>query len=207
MFWPIVNPELGASENMVLTWPLDFCLPAYFCLKKSIFAPKLIFLINFITVLWFIWDLVLVLFESQKDVVSGKILVFGNILGFPRVIGPKNGPKPSTLGTSKTTSGRNFSKLVPYLVGGGGGMAQKRIPPPKKKVVLWILHRHKNVWTLSLGSYKCLFNETYHKYVPPQDVKFRWRLGCNSWGVRRHKPKTSQNEPENQFFCSISGVF
>ena len=113
MFWPIVNPELGASENMVLTWPLDFCLPAYFCLKKSIFAPKLIFLINFITVLWFIWDLVLVLFESQKDVVSGKILVFGNILGFPRVIGPKNGPKPSTLGTSKTTSGR--------------------IPPPPKK--------------------------------------------------------------------------
>ena len=72
------------------------------------------------------------LFESQKDVVSGKILVFGNILGFPRVIGPKNGPKPSTLGTSKTTSGRNFSKLVPYLVE-GGEMAQKRIPPPKKK--------------------------------------------------------------------------
>ena len=135
MFWPIVNPELGASENMVLTWPLDFCLPAYFCLKKSIFAPKLIFLINFITVLWFIWDLVLVLFESQKDVVSGKILVFGNILGFPRVIGPKNGPKPSTLGTSKTTSGRNFSKLVPYLVGGGGGgkWLRNETPPPKKR--------------------------------------------------------------------------
>ena len=130
MFWPIVNPELGASENMVLTWPLDFCLPAYFCLKKSIFAPKLIFLINFITVLWFIWDLVLVLFESQKDVVSGKILVFGNTFGFPRVIGPKNGPKPSTLGTSETTSGRNFSKLVPYL--GEKWLRKRKLPPPKK---------------------------------------------------------------------------
>ena len=75
------------------------------------------------------------LFESQKDVVSGKILVFGNILGFPRVIGPKNGPKPSTLGTSKTTSGRNFSKLVPYLGGGGRANKLNPPPPPPKKVV------------------------------------------------------------------------
>ena len=33
------------------------------------------------------------------------------------------------------------------------------------------------------------------------------RLGCNSWGVRRRKSKTSQNEPENQFFGLISDVF
>ena len=32
--------------------------------------------------------------------------------------------------------------------------------------------------------------------------------GCNSQGVKRRKPKTSQKEPENRFFfCSISGVF
>ena len=41
------------------------------------------FLINFIKILWFIWDLVFVLFDSRKDLVSGKSLVFGNILGFP----------------------------------------------------------------------------------------------------------------------------
>ena len=27
------------------------------------------------------------------------------------------------------------------------------------------------------------------------------------WGVRRRKPKTSQNDPENWFFGSISGAF
>ena len=31
------------------------------------------------------WDLGLVLFDSHKDVVSGKFLFFGNILGFPGV--------------------------------------------------------------------------------------------------------------------------
>ena len=30
------------------------------------------------------WDLVLVLVNTHKDVVSGKILIFGNILGFCR---------------------------------------------------------------------------------------------------------------------------
>ena len=27
------------------------------------------------------------------------------------------------------------------------------------------------------------------------------------WGVRRRKPKTPQNEPENRFYGSISGAF
>ena len=40
------------------------------------------FFINFIRIMWFIWDLGLVLFDSHKDLVSRKILVFGNILGF-----------------------------------------------------------------------------------------------------------------------------
>ena len=88
------------------------------------------------------------LFESQKDAVSGKILVFGNILGFPRVIGPKNGPKPSTLGTSKTTSGRNFSKLVPYLGGGEkwlrnepkkGGFVDTASPQKHLNIITWQL--------------------------------------------------------------------
>ena len=40
------------------------------------------YLINFIRILWFICDLGLVLFDSHKDVVSGKKFGFGNILGF-----------------------------------------------------------------------------------------------------------------------------
>ena len=82
-FWPIVNPELGASENVVLTWPLTFWLlfpRLFFILKSPFLSQNRIFLVNFIRILWFIWDLVLVLFNSHKDVVSGKILVFGNIL-------------------------------------------------------------------------------------------------------------------------------
>ena len=47
------------------------------------------------------WDLGLVLFDSHKDVVSGKFLFYGNILGFPGVNCAQNGPKASTLGTSR----------------------------------------------------------------------------------------------------------
>ena len=38
------------------------------------------YLINFTRILWFVWDLGLVLFDSQIDL--EKILVFSNILGF-----------------------------------------------------------------------------------------------------------------------------
>ena len=43
-------------------------------------AKKWVSLINYIRILRFMWDLGLVLFDSPKDAVSGKILVFGNIL-------------------------------------------------------------------------------------------------------------------------------
>ena len=47
------------------------------------FRPKKwVFLINVIRILRFIWDLALVSFDSPKDVVSAKILDFGNIFGF-----------------------------------------------------------------------------------------------------------------------------
>ena len=47
------------------------------------FRPKkLDFLINYIRIMCLMWDLGLVLSDSQKDAVSGKIKVFGNILYF-----------------------------------------------------------------------------------------------------------------------------
>ena len=48
-------------------------------------APKMGILINCIRLLWLIWDLGLLLFDSPKDAVFGKIFVFCNILHFPGV--------------------------------------------------------------------------------------------------------------------------
>ena len=161
-FWPIVNPELGASENVVLTWPLTFWFlftHLFFILKSPFLSQNRIFLVNFIRIQWFIWDLVLVLFNSHKDVVSGKILVFGNILGFPGIILPKNVPKPSTLGTSRFCLNTQFWKIV-YIL----SLSYERLPLVEisanlchirgeraqklaKRVVVWMLYRHKNIWT------------------------------------------------------------
>ena len=46
------------------------------------------------------WDLGLVLFDSCKNVVFGKMLVFVKTLGFPGVNWPQNGPKPLFLDMS-----------------------------------------------------------------------------------------------------------
>ena len=72
-------------------WPLDLSLPAYFVTLKSPFlAKKNFFLINFIRILWFICDLGLVLFDSHKDVVSGKKISFWQYFDFSRgKLGPK----------------------------------------------------------------------------------------------------------------------
>ena len=40
------------------------------------------------------------LFDSYKNVVFGKMLVFGNIFGFPGMNLAQNGPKPSFLDMS-----------------------------------------------------------------------------------------------------------
>ena len=75
-FWSIVNFELGNSENVVLTWPRTswFLFAGLFFNLKNLFVPqKWIFWIKFIRILWFIWDLVLMLFDSYKEVVSGRV--------------------------------------------------------------------------------------------------------------------------------------
>ena len=51
--------------------------------------------------MWFIWDLGLVLFDSHKDVISGKILVFGNILDFVGLNWTQKWIKTVNLGTSR----------------------------------------------------------------------------------------------------------
>ena len=95
IFWPIVNPELQAYGNVILNWPLTtwFLFTDLFSILKGPFLP-LKWVLEFLF-------LILKLLDSHKDVVSGKILVFGNILGFSGVNWPRNGSKPSTLGTSR----------------------------------------------------------------------------------------------------------
>ena len=63
---------------MLLTWSLTF-----WSLFTGLFFTfkKMGFFINFIRILCFIWDLGLALFDIHKDSISGKFLVFGNILG------------------------------------------------------------------------------------------------------------------------------
>ena len=126
-FW-----KCGSNLTLYLVifvyWPI-------FYLKKSIFSPKWIFLINFIRILWFIWDLVLALFDIDKDVVSGKILVFGNVFAFPGVNWTQKWTKTFKFGYVlfplkhlilkdcldtvfllwEATTGLNFSKFVRYL--------------------------------------------------------------------------------------------
>ena len=85
------------------------------------------------------------LFNSNKDVVSGKILVSGDILGFPGINWVHKWTKTFNFGYVpflvkhlilkdcldtvfvlwETTSGRNFSKLVPYLGGKGSETPKK----------------------------------------------------------------------------------
>ena len=104
------------------------------------------------------WDLGLVLCDSPKDVVSGKILVFGNILSFLGVNWTQIWTKPqnfgyvpfplkdinlkdcsySAIGISYFTSGPNFSKIGPYL----GEKGLKKLP---KWAISWMLHRHETI--------------------------------------------------------------
>ena len=94
-----------------------------------------LFLINFIRILRFIWDLRLVLFDSHDDVVSGKNLVFGLILSFLGVNWAPELTKTINFGYvqfllahlilkivqrlalsyERRTSGQNFSKFESYL--------------------------------------------------------------------------------------------
>ena len=88
-----VSLELRASINAVLTWSLTswfFFTGLFFTLKSPYLAQKIFFKINFIRILWFIWDLGLVLFDSHKNVVSGKKFGFWQYFGFS---GGKLSPK------------------------------------------------------------------------------------------------------------------
>ena len=152
---------------MVLTWPLTswfLFTGLFFILKSPFLSPKWVFWLFYKNPV-IIWYLVLVLFNSHKDVVSGKFLAFSNILGFRGINWAQIWTKTfnfryisfllkhliskdclnSIFGLWQTTSGRNYNKLVPYL--GKRGLRTNKHTRPHKSVVSWMLHRHKNIWT------------------------------------------------------------
>ena len=116
------------------------------------------FLIIFIRILQFIWDLGLVSSDSPKDAVSGKILVFDKIFLFPGVNWAQKWTKNEDFGYILfvlkhlilkhshpvlllwwATSGPNLDKFEPYL-GKKGPRSTQEGP------VLWLLHCHENIW-------------------------------------------------------------
>ena len=104
------------------------------------------------------WDLGLVLCDSPKDVVSGKILVFGNILCFLGVNGAQRWIKTQNFGyvpfplkdrifkdcrytvfvSGYSTCGPNFSRIWQFL----GKLWPKK---PPKWAISWMLHRHETI--------------------------------------------------------------
>ena len=172
IFWPIVNPI--AFENVVLTWPLTFWFlftGLFFIFKSPFLSQKWIFLVNFIRILWFMWDLVLVLFNSHKDVVSGKILAFGSILGFPGITWVQKWTKTFNFGYVPfllkhlilkgclntvfflwgTTSGWNISKGMPYL-----GEKGLRNPPKGGFMDVALPRKHLNIYNLTATNAKLI---------------------------------------------------
>ena len=111
------------------------------------------YLINFIRILWFMWDLGLVLFNSHKVLVSGKNFGFWQYFEFS---GGKLGPKWTKtinfvyipfllkhlilkdLSYERHAPGWNFSKLESYLQEKG----PRNLP---KGAISWMLHRHENI--------------------------------------------------------------
>ena len=145
---------------------------------------KWFFFINFIRILWFIWDLVLVLFNSHKDITSGKILAFGNILGFPGINWAQKWTKTLRPVSPETLNFERLFKFYFCLVRDylrskfhqtcaifRGERAQNPPPPspppqPKKKGGFMDAaspRKHLNVYNLTVTNAKT--NETYHKYV------------------------------------------
>ena len=135
---------------------------SYYRLCENLCWPlgpeKWFFLIIFIRILRFIWDLEFVSSDSPKDVVSAKSLVFGNVFFFLVVNWAQKWTKTLNFGYVPfvlkhlilkhcshpvfalwwNTSGPNLNKFEPYL-------GEKESRNPQKGPISWLLHRHENI--------------------------------------------------------------
>ena len=120
------------------------------------------------------------LFDKNKDAVSGKILFFGNILGFLGINWSQKWTKivnfrcvlfplkhliskdcsDLSLSYKRSSSGQNFSKRESNLGEKGTETSQKRSYNGRCIAT-------KTFGNLYLDNHKCYTNETYQDYVPP----------------------------------------
>ena len=135
-----------------------------FYLKKAIFASKMDFIDEFYknSVIYLVPGTCV--FDSHKDVASGKIPVFGNILGFPGINWAQKWTKTLRPVSPETLNFERLFKFYFCLVRDylrskfhqtcaifRGERAQNPPPPsppppnPKRRVVSWMLHRHENI--------------------------------------------------------------
>ena len=116
------------------------------------------FFINYIRIVWFMWDFVFVSLDSSKDVVSGKILVFGNILCFPGVNWAQIWTKTVNFGTSRFPLKTSFWKILLILLflmifylwskfqQNLITFVEVTVPKPSKWAISWMLHCHQTIW-------------------------------------------------------------
>ena len=118
------------------------------------------FFINYIRIVWFMWDLELVLFYIPKVAFFGKILFFGIIFDFPGVNWAPKWVKTVSFGYVLfplkdiilkdysyatfvlwcSTSGPYFNTIWPFL-----WKLWSQNPP--KWAISWMFHCHENIWT------------------------------------------------------------
>ena len=151
--------------------------------------------------------------DSPKDEVSVKILVFGNILGFPGVNWAQNWTKTENFGHVLfvlkhlilkyhshtvffwwcTTSGPNFKKFEPYL-----GVKGPR--NPQKGPISWLLYRYENIWKLITlePEMLCWWNlPRVCIFMRP----FTWpKIGACPLGRRKTWPKNLWKKAKKPFF-------
>ena len=132
--------------------------------------------------------------------------------------GIKVGPKVQTPGISCFCKNLSFSKILKVLFlfpgilpvvkilaesGNIWGELGPRTSP--KGAISWMLNRYEKLWKFLTWQSKMLYS--YHDYASLWDLSFAKKLGRNSNGVIERKRKTSESEPENQFFGLISWNF
>ena len=160
-------------------------------------------------------DLVPVLFESHKEVVSGKILVFGNILAlnwaqkWTKIFKFGYVPFPlkhillkDCLEVQRLSFSYERLPQVEILANLRYIQGKKGSTNPQKGGFMDVAssRKHLSIYNLTATNAKLM------KLTMSMHVHKKLNL-LEYWGVRRRKPKTSQNEPENRFYGSISGAF
>ena len=116
------------------------------------------FFINFIRILWFLWDLKVMLLDSAEDEVVGEILVFTNIFYFSGLNKAQKWTKTVNFGYVPLRKNSKFWKVLQILclhneripllkiLAKSSLIWGERGPNPPKWAISWMLNRYENLW-------------------------------------------------------------